>query len=84
MIIVAQNGREKSNTQRFHIDAQEFCHFHYEKNLKGPIQSSLQTMIKYINVPSLLLVTKQETRKTFTIAIAKKSCKKIKKKKDEH
>jgi hypothetical protein len=41
-------------------------------------------MIKYINVPSLLLVTKQETRKTFTIAIAKKSCKKIKKKKDEH
>lgn len=72
MIIVAQNGREKSNTYRFHIDAQEFCHFHFEKNIEGPTQSSLQTTIKYINVPSLLLVTKQETRKTFTIAIAKK------------
>ncbi len=76
MIIVAQNGREKSNTQKFHIDAQEFCHFHYEKQLEKVIQSSLQTTIKYINVPSLLLVTKQETRKTFTITIGKKNWKK--------
>jgi hypothetical protein len=46
MIIVAQNGREKSNTQRFHIDAQEFCHFHYKnKKLEKPSQLPLQIFL---------------------------------------
>jgi len=35
-------------------------------------------------VPSLLLVKKKETKKTFTIAITKINCKKINNKKDEH
>jgi hypothetical protein len=47
-----------------------------KKKLEGATQSSLQTTIKYINVPSILLVTKQETRKTFTIAIAIFFCRK--------
>jgi hypothetical protein len=74
----------KNQTHKFHIDAQEFCHFHYKKKLEGATQSSLQTTIKYINVPSILLVTKQETRKTFTIAITNFFAKNIKNKKNKH